>query len=55
MINVIGVCLVHNRLLYLNSGQCEIFAIILFVIFIGEELTVFGFVREEYEKNFDNH
>ena len=55
MTNVIRVCLVHNRLLYLNSGQCEIFAIILFVIFIGEELTVFGFVREEYEKNFDNH
>jgi len=26
-----------------------------FVIFVGEELTVFGFVREECEKNFENH
>ena len=25
------------------------------VIFVGEELTVFGFVREECEKNFENH
>jgi len=26
-----------------------------FVIFAGEELTEFGFVREECEKNFENH
>ena len=26
-----------------------------FVILVGEELTVFGFVREECEKNFENH
>jgi len=26
-----------------------------FVILLGEELTVFGFVREECEKNFKNH
>jgi len=26
-----------------------------FVIFVGEELTVLGFVREECEKNFENH
>jgi len=25
------------------------------VIFVGEELTVFGFVREECEKNFENY
>jgi len=25
------------------------------VIFIGEELTEFRFVREECEKNFENH
>jgi len=25
------------------------------VIFMGEELTAFGFVSEEYEKNFENH
>jgi len=26
-----------------------------FVVLVGEELTVFGFVREECEKNFENH
>jgi len=26
-----------------------------FVIFVGEELAEFGFVREECEKNFENH
>jgi len=26
-----------------------------FVIFVGEELTEFGFVREDCEKNFENH
>jgi len=26
-----------------------------FVIFVGVELTVFGFVGEECEKNFENH
>jgi len=26
-----------------------------FVIFVGEELTVFGFIREECDKNFENH
>jgi len=26
-----------------------------YVIFFGEELTQFGFVREECEKNFENH
>jgi len=26
-----------------------------FVIFVGEELTEFGFVREECEKNLENH
>jgi len=26
-----------------------------FVIFVGEELTEFVFVREECEKNFENH
>jgi len=26
-----------------------------FVIFVGEEFTVFGFVREECEKNYENH
>jgi len=26
------------------------FAIILFVMFVAEDLTVFGFVKEEYEK-----
>jgi len=25
------------------------------VVFVGEELTLFGFVREECEKNFENH
>jgi len=25
------------------------------VIFVGEELTEFGFIREECEKNFENH
>ena len=25
------------------------------MILVGEELTVFGFVREECEKNFENH
>jgi len=25
------------------------------VIFVGEELTVLGFVREECETNFENH
>jgi len=25
------------------------------VIFVGEELTVFGLGRWEYEKNFENH
>jgi len=28
---------------------------LLFVIFVGEELTVLGFVREECEKNFKNY
>ena len=27
----------------------------LFCIFVREELTVFGFVRADYEKNFENH
>jgi len=26
-----------------------------FCNFVGEELTVFGCVKEEYEKNFENH
>jgi len=26
-----------------------------FVTFVGEELTVFGYIREECEKNFENH
>jgi len=25
------------------------------VIFVGEELTVFGFVKGEYQTNFENH
>jgi len=25
------------------------------VVFVGEELILFGFVREEYEKNYENH
>ena len=37
-----------------SQMYCEIFAII-FLIFVGEELTVIGFVRGEYEKNFENH
>jgi len=32
------------------SRLCEIFAIAFLVFFIGEEFTMFGFVREEYEK-----
>jgi len=52
--DVIRVCLVH-RCLFLLSRWCEIFAIIFFVIFVGEEFTVFGFVKEEYKKNFENH
>jgi len=31
------------------------FSQLLFVIIVGEELTVFGFVREECEKNVENH
>jgi len=26
-----------------------------FMNFVGEELTVFGFLKEECEKNFENH
>jgi len=48
-------CLVHNRLLLLHIRWCEIFTIIFFVIFLLEKLTVFRFVRGEYEKNFENH
>jgi len=33
------------------SGWCEIFAIIFFVIFVGEELNVFWFVRGRHEKS----
>jgi len=28
---------------------------LLFVVFVGEELTVFRFAREECEKNFESH
>jgi len=31
------------------------FAIISFVIFVGEELKEFGFIREKCEKNFESH
>jgi len=31
------------------------FALIFSVIFVGEEVTVFGFVRGVYEKNLENH
>jgi len=46
-------CLVHKHLLLLHSRYCENFAI-MFVIFVGKELTVFGFVRGEYEKSLKN-
>jgi len=49
---LIRVCLFHNRLLFLHStvGSVNIFAIIFFVIAVGEELTVFGFVRGIWKK-----
>ena len=43
--DVIRICFVNNRLLFLHSRKCETFAIIFFMIFVGEELTVFGFLR----------
>ena len=47
------VCLVHNRLLFLHSGGVK--SLHFSVVFLGQDLTAFGFVREEYEKSFENH
>ena len=48
------ISLVHSRLLFLHRRQCEIFAIVVCDL-SWEELTAFGFVREECEKDFENH
>jgi len=39
---------------FFTVGSVEVLQLS-FVIFVGEELTVFGFAKEECEKNFDNH
>jgi len=51
------VCLFHNRLLFLflNSRWCEIFAIIVFVIFVTEEIYSLSVCKEGIWKNFENH
>ena len=36
-----------NRLLFLHSRKCQSFAIIFYVIFVGEELTVLWFAKGE--------
>jgi len=45
-----NVCLACNRLLFLHSSRKWEFLQLSIVIFVGEELTVIGFVREECEK-----
>jgi len=42
----------HSRTLMVGSVD---FSQLRFVFLVGDELTLFGFVREEYEKNFENH
>ena len=37
------------------SRYCEIFAIIFFVMFLGEKLAMFRFVKGNNEKKFENH
>jgi len=39
---------------FFTVGGVE-FCNIFFVIFVGEIMTVFGFVKGECEKNFENH
>jgi len=43
-------------IVYCFFAVCSVeFLQLLFVVFVGEELTVFRFARLECEKNFENH
>jgi len=42
-------------IVYCFFTVCSVEFLHLFVIFVGEELTVFRFAWKEFEKNFENH